>query len=170
MLKKGKKQRINLELKLRTLKSNLSSEDNRKLYNRYKYGLETIYDHIADGITIRSKCEWYEYGEKSTNFFLNLEKRRGVHNRVRKLILKEKETTDPKEISNTIKVFYETLFKQNSSKTNFEKPEFLNSLDTKTVANQQSDLCTNEIRETDLFDSMKSTKNNKLLVIMDLTF
>ena len=89
-----------------------------------------------------------------------------MHNRVRKLILKEKETTDPKEI----KVFYETLFKQNSSKTNFEKPEFLNSLDTKTVANQQSDLCTNEIRETDLFDSMKSTKNNKLLVIMDLTF
>ena len=87
-----------------------------------------------------------------------------------KLILKEKETTDPKEISNTIKVFYETLFKKNSSKTNFEKPEFLNSLDTKTVANQQSDLCTNEIRETDLFDSMKSMKNNKLLVIMDLTF
>ena len=79
-----------------------------------------------------------------------------MHNRVRKLILKEKETTDPKEISNTIKVFYETLFKQNSSKTNFEKPEFLNSLDTKTVANQQSDLCANEIRETDLFDSMKS--------------
>ena len=36
-----------------------------------------------------------------------------------------------------------------------------NSLDTKTLKNQQSDLCENEIRETDLFDSMKSMKNNK---------
>ena len=47
--------------------------------------------------------------------------------------------TDSKEISNNIKVFYETLFKQNFSKNNVKKQEFLNSLDTKTLANQQSD-------------------------------
>ena len=58
-------------------------------------------------------------------------------------------------------MFYETLFKQNSSKTNIKKQEFLNSLDIKTLINQQSDLCENKIREVDLFDSMKSTKNNK---------
>ena len=58
-------------------------------------------------------------------------------------------------------MFYETLFKQNSSKNNVKKQEFLNSLDTKTLANQQSDLLENEIRETDIFDSMKSTENNK---------
>ena len=58
-------------------------------------------------------------------------------------------------------MFYETLFKQNSSKTNIKKQEFLNSLDIKTLINQQSDLCENKIREADLFDSMKSTKNNK---------
>ena len=58
-------------------------------------------------------------------------------------------------------MFYETLFKQNSSKTNIKKQEFLSSLDIKTLINQQSDLCENKIREADLFDSMKSTKNNK---------
>ena len=48
-----------------------------------------------------------------------------------------KERNDwPKEISNNIKVFYETLFKQNSSKTNVGKQEFLDSLDTKTLTNQ----------------------------------
>ena len=52
-------------------------------------------------------------------------------------------------------MIYETLFKHNSSKTNAKKQEFLNSLDTKTLTNHQSDLCENEIRETDLFDSMK---------------
>ena len=85
---------------------------------------------------IRSKCEWYEDGEKSLKFFLNLEKRCGAQNRVRKLIVKEKEITDPKE-SNNLKVFYETLFKQNSSNASVGKQEFLNSLNTKTLTNQQ---------------------------------
>ena len=58
-------------------------------------------------------------------------------------------------------MFYETLFKQNSSKTNVKKQEFLNSLGTKILTNQQSDLCENGIRSTYLFDPMKNMKNNK---------
>ena len=62
---------------------------------------------------------------------------------------------------NNIKKFYETLFKRNLSKNNVEKQEFLNSQSTKTLRDEQSDQCENKIRETDLFDSMKSIKNNK---------
>ena len=57
-------------------------------------------------------------------------------------------------------MLYEILLKQNSSKSNVEKQEFPRYLGTKTL-NQQSNLCGNEIRETDLFDSMKSMKNNE---------
>ena len=64
--------------------------------NYYRSDLETIYDYIADDIKIRSKCEWYELWEKSTKFFSNFEKRGTVQNRVWKLIVKEKELTDPK--------------------------------------------------------------------------
>ena len=39
-----------------------------------------------------------------------------------------------------IKLFYNTLFKQNRSKTNIEKEEHLNSLNSKTLKNRQSDL------------------------------
>ena len=35
--------------------------------------LEEIYDIKANGVKIRSKCDWYEYGEKSSKLFLNLE-------------------------------------------------------------------------------------------------
>ena len=140
---------------------NLTSEENRKLYNHYKNELEAIYDHIANGIRIRRKCEWYEHGEKSTKFFLNLEKKRSVQTWIRKLIAEEKEITDHKEISKNIKAFYKTLFKRNFSKNNFEKQRFLTSLSTKTLTNEQYDLCENKISETDLFDSMKSMKNNK---------
>ena len=58
-------------------------------------------------------------------------------------------------------MFYETRFKKNFSKTNVKIQEFLNSLNTKTLTNQQSDLCKNEIEETDSIDSIKSMENNK---------
>ena len=64
---------LKLEVLL-NLENNLTSEEKRKLYNYYKNESETIYDHIDDDIRIRSKYEWYEHGQKSTNFFLNLEK------------------------------------------------------------------------------------------------
>ena len=86
---------------------------------------------------------------------------RSVQNRIRKLIVEEKEITYHKEITENIKAFYETLFKGNFSKTNIEKQRFLYSLSNKTLANEQYSICENKISETDLFDSMKSMKNNK---------
>ena len=50
------------------------------------YELDSIYDHIAQGIRIRSKCDWYENGEKSTEFFSNLEKKRENQNQICNLI------------------------------------------------------------------------------------
>ena len=121
-----KQHKIDLEHKLKNLENNLTSEENRKLYNHHKNKLETICDHIADGIKIRSKCEWYEHGEKSAKFFLNLENKRGVQNGIRKPIVEEKEITNHKEISKNIKAFSETLFKRNfSKKKNVEKQRFL---------------------------------------------
>ena len=67
--------RINLEQELKNLENNLIFKENGKFYSHYRNELETIYDHIAEGIRIRSKCELYEHGEKSTKFFLNHEKR-----------------------------------------------------------------------------------------------
>ena len=45
-------------------------------YISCKSKLDQFYKEKANGIRIRSKCDWYKYGEKSTNFFLNLEKTR----------------------------------------------------------------------------------------------
>ena len=39
-----------------------------------KNKLEQIYEEKANGVKITHKCEWYEFGEKSSKFFLNLEK------------------------------------------------------------------------------------------------
>ena len=43
-------------------------------YNNVKSELEKIYEYITDGIIMRSKSQWYEEGEKTTNYFVSGEK------------------------------------------------------------------------------------------------
>ena len=97
LAKERKKNKTLLENKLKELEVNLNTEDNVQSYNIYKK-FDSIYDHIAEGIRIRSKCDWYQHREKSTKFFLNLEKKRGNQNQIRKLIIDEKEIDGDVEI------------------------------------------------------------------------
>ena len=46
--------------------------------------LESIYNYITEGIILRSKVDWYEHGEKSSKYFLNLEKRNKAKSHLRK--------------------------------------------------------------------------------------
>ena len=54
---------------------------------------------------IRSKCDWYENGEKSSKCFLNLEKNRAIQGQIRTIIVNEKEVTDEIEINKQISFF-----------------------------------------------------------------
>ena len=87
-----------LENKLKELEGNLNTEDNIQSCNIYKKELDSVYDDIAEGTRIRLKCEWHGHGEKSRTFFLNLEKKRGNQNQIRKLIIEEKEIDGDVEI------------------------------------------------------------------------
>ena len=71
-----KRNQSELEKKLKELlESNLNSEAKFNEYTKRKNYLELIYERIAEGAKFRSTCQWYEEGEKSTKFFLNLEKK-----------------------------------------------------------------------------------------------
>ena len=39
---------------------------------------------------IRSKCDWYKYGEKSSKFFLNFDKSRAAQSTIRNITKDEK--------------------------------------------------------------------------------
>ena len=62
-----------------------------------KNELLKFYEKIADGVQIRSKCDWHQYGEKSTKFFLNLEKKRAISGTVKKLLNCNTETSNTTE-------------------------------------------------------------------------
>ena len=110
--------------KLRLYEQNLKYFENED-YLRCKLRLEEIYETKSNGVKIRSKCNWYEYGEKSSKFFLNLEKNRFFQSH-HKLIIEEIGLTEKNEINNNIFTFYHNLF---SKQTDFKSNDLINCLD-----------------------------------------
>ena len=58
-----------LEVQLKELEQNLSNDEAKEPYNARRDEINEIYDEISNGIKIKSKCDWYEFGEKSNKFF-----------------------------------------------------------------------------------------------------
>ena len=84
-----------------------SNMNNHEEYNDCKTQLEQIYKITANRTKIRSKCGWYEHGEKTSKFSLNLEKNRAIQGQVRAVIYNDKEANDEIEINNHIYSFFQ---------------------------------------------------------------
>ena len=102
--------------------------NNYKEYNDCKTHLEQICKIKANGIKIRSKCEWYERGQKSSKFFLNQEKSRAIQGQVRTVIYNDKETNNETEIYNHIYSFFNYLYKETLSFSSNNLETYLNAI------------------------------------------
>ena len=71
LVKEENKDRNFLKKELKKLEKNLTNFQTNEYYLECKQKLQNIYNKKVNGIRIRSKCNWYENGEKSTKFFLN---------------------------------------------------------------------------------------------------
>ena len=93
------------------------SEEVITVYNNCKSDLESLHNYIKEGIIMRSKSNWYEFGEKSSKYFLNLEKRNKAKLHVCTIIMENNsEISEPQAILLRIKEFYSTLYKRRSTK------------------------------------------------------
>ena len=110
--KAEKSKQYSLENKLKLLESNLNCDINSVEYINCKNQLEETYNDNAEGIKVRSKCQWYEEGEKLTKFFLNLEKTKATQGTVEKLEINNKEIDNSVEINTELERFFENLFKK----------------------------------------------------------
>ena len=71
---------------------------------------DLLYEYIVQGAIIRSRARWYEEGEKSNKYFLNLESSRGKKCSIRKIFTRnETLTTNPKVILDELSSFYSNL-------------------------------------------------------------
>ena len=129
------------------LESNLNCDINSVEYINCKNQLEEIYDDIAEGIKVRSKCQWYEEGEKSTRFFLNIEKTKATEGTVKKLDINNKEIDNPVEINKELERFFENLFKRKLRKTKHTCNEFLRDISLPTLSQERKKVCDKVISE-----------------------
>ena len=86
------------------------NEDNKSRLCEVKEKLEQSYDEKIKGVIIRARTRWHEYGEKSSKYFLNLEKRNQVKKHIRKLQINSSLTTDPSVFLSETKPFYMNLY------------------------------------------------------------
>ena len=103
--KKSVWERKYLENKLKNLENVLNNDDNLERNHNTKDKIEEIYEKKAEDARIRSTCLWYEDGEESSKFFLNLEKRRGIQGQIRKLIENNQETKHQNKYSEWTLIF-----------------------------------------------------------------
>ena len=75
----------------------------------------------AIGAQIRARAQYVEEGEKSTSYFLKLEKHRQMNNKISKLISEDRVIEDVDRILNECRAFYKELYttaKPNRTNTN----------------------------------------------------
>ena len=156
--KEERARRLKLENTLKFLENNLTDNLKKQQYELLKCELDEIYDKIAEGVRVRSRCQQYEEGEKSNKFFLNLEKVRGSQGKVRKLIVSNHEIANP-QLNQLF--FYKSLFKNNIKKTLSEQTNFLNTLQIPKLSDNDCLLCEGELFESELYDALKNMPNNK---------
>ena len=136
-----------------------TSTENRppdREYAESKAFLETHFDKKTKGAILRSKSQYYEQNEKSSKYFLNLEKRRGENNTVKMLSKNNIDITDHNDILKDVHDFYSTLFDRKINKSSSECMSFLNSLQVPLISDQHKAECDQELTIDDLKDSLFS--------------
>ena len=159
--KKDVAERKYLGEKLKKLENVLDNYDNLESYHNIKNKIEEIYEKKVEGARLRSKCLWYKEGEKSSKFFLNLEKHRGIQGQIRKLIVSNQEITHQNKIQNELLFFYETLFKNISSNTSADYESFLNEVSVPKLNYEDAIICEGDLNELESLKALKSMQNSK---------
>ena len=135
----------------------------RKLAQK-QYELQELSEHKMRGIATRSKANWITRGQKSTKYFLNLEKRHYTNKLIPKLVLEDAtEITDQKDIIREQERFYEKLY--TSSKTQFRADHsttfFNQDYIRAKLTLEEKDSCEGNISAKECLDALKVMGDGK---------
>ena len=154
---------INLEI------SNTSLDDKQHLsdliarLDLLKIELNKIIDQETAGLIIRSRVKWAEYGERSSRYFCNLEKRSNEKKNIH--VLKNDTgsiVSDQKDILKEIHAFYKTMYTSKSTPNNKDNiNSFLDKLDIPQFLEDSKTKLNRPISKAEIFTSLKSLNLNR---------
>ena len=159
--------------RLRKTKRSLEKQINYENYKAQKFidydvtrlkGLENQLDDILvselRGAALRAKIQWFEESEKSTKFFLNLEKGR-QKKKVMKQLIKEDGTLihDQNGIIREQVEFYTNLYTSTPTDKG-AKTIILDSI-SRTLSYEHMRFCDSDLTTKEIYEALKSMKTNK---------
>ena len=165
--KKGMKKENRFEEEYAKAKQDFETDPNNtnsNILSAAKESLEAFYDEKLNGVIIRARARWHEHGEKSSKYFLNLEKRNHIKKHMRKLKISGVITTDPFSILAEQKRFYQELYesRSNNNIVGMQTIEaFLHSLNIPVLTEGQKLLCEGAISPEECASALESFQNNK---------
>ena len=109
------------------------------------------------------KCEWYEHREKSSKFFLNLEKSRAIQGQVRTVIYNDKETNDETEINNDIYSFFSYLYKETLYFSSNNLETYLNTISFAKFIKGKSKTLDGGITEKEHYKVWKTINHQEMM-------
>ena len=142
---------------------NTHAKDSQKLWPEFekkRFELEAIIEYQTKGAILRSKCQWYNEGEKNSKYFLNLEKRHCRQNTITQLKINDMDVIQSdKEILHECEDFYKNLY---SSKTqvNYSSKDFFPQT-RQVLSNENLYFCEGPLSSKECLEALKSMASEK---------
>ena len=164
--KQQKNDEAELVKKAQNLKRKLAKKETQELlaeHDKIIRELESISLQRTRGACLRSKARWFEWGERSSKYFLNLEKRNYQNKYINKLKKDDSSTiTDPTEILNEQQRFFQTLFSSQNPAVDDAKYKFLFDNDSIVRLNaEQQQHCEGMLTIDECLAALKTFNKNK---------
>ncbi len=161
----NKDEAISLENRLNKIDSILVNKDDNDLQSerkQCKQALDELYFNKAKGYQIRSRAQWIELGEKSTGYFLGLEKSRQSDNTIRSLKDENGNVkVDDNDILFEAHKFYSELYKTEQS-PNVDVDNYIEDLKLVHILREPDKIvCEGDISYNECESAVKSMKGNK---------
>ena len=102
-----------------------------------------------------------EENEKSTKYFLNLQKRHAEKFTIQRLVTDKKDLVKNDDINNEIFSYFKSLFERTDQIAKLNHNTLLESITLPCVINDQKVVCDNDFTDKELFDALKGIPNNK---------
>jgi hypothetical protein len=153
-------------MELDELEKSLNTDDDNLRYKTIKKEVELINNERTRGLQIRAKCTHLEANEKNTSYFFNKEQATANTKNMTKLTDDNGTThTDPKDIMNHTKQFYQALHKQENThtpeETNIAEKYFLKHNEIPTVDEEGQNVLNTPLTIEEVIQAIKLLPNNK---------
>ena len=160
------RQKVELKKLLNDIERNLADDPtNNNLIDKQAFLKGKWEDFLLEetrGRQIRSGIKWMEEGEKSSKFFLGLEKARAINNTIFELNIGGRKITKETEILNEISKYYKILYTEDAHNRHFDIDIFNTYIDPlviPTISEDSFETCEEEISMKEMAEAVLKMKN-----------